>query len=102
MGVVIWCVCWPLILRKVPMNRFYGVRIPDSFTSDQRWYDINAYGGSLLARWSLLIILTGLAGFFVPLRFFSVFAWIAGAVVLISLFVPLIQIFRWAKATRQA
>jgi hypothetical protein len=100
-GVVIWCLCLPLIWRKVPMNRFYGVRIRESFVSEKRWYDINAYGGRLLARWSLLIVVTGLAGFFVPLSLFTVYCRIAGAVVLISLFVPLILIFRWAKATRE-
>jgi len=101
LGLVIWCICWPLIWRKVPMNRFYGVRIPESFVSDQRWYDINAYGGRLMMRWSLLIMLTGLAGFFLPLQLFSAYGYIAIAVVLISLLVPLVQIFRWAKATRQ-
>jgi hypothetical protein len=100
-GVVIWCLCLPLIWHKVPMNRFYGVRIRESFVSEKRWYDINAYGGRLLARWSSLIVVTGLAGFFVPLSLFSAYRCIAGAVVLISLFVPLIMIFRWAKATKK-
>ena len=30
-GTVTFCVCLPLIYRKVPMNRFYGIRIPQSF-----------------------------------------------------------------------
>ena len=63
-GIITFCVCLPLIYRKVPMNRFYGIRIPQSFVSAERWYDINAYGGRLLVRWSCLIMAIGLAGFF--------------------------------------
>src|SRR2546427_9177847 len=35
----------PLVIRKVPMNRVYGVRIAKAFASDRDWYEINAYGG---------------------------------------------------------
>src|SRR2546422_11326475 len=35
----------PLVRRKVPMNRVYGVRIAKAFASDRDWYEINAYGG---------------------------------------------------------
>jgi SdpI/YhfL family protein len=100
-GIVTLCVCLPLIYRQVPMNRFYGVRIPQSFVSVERWYDINAYGGRILARWSCLIIVTGVVGFLVPLRLFPAYAIIAGGVVVISILVPLIQVIRWARATRQ-
>ena len=100
-GIVTFCVCLPLIYREVPMNHFYGIRIPQSFVSAERWYDINAYGGRLMARWSCLIIVVGLAGFLVPVRFGQPYAITAAALVLISLLAPLVQIIRWAKATRQ-
>jgi hypothetical protein len=70
-GVVTVCVCLPLIYRKIPMNRFYGIRISQAFASEERWYAINARGGRLLASWSCLITATGLAGLLMPLRFFS-------------------------------
>ncbi len=44
----------PLVFRKIPMNRFYGVRIPKSFSSESNWYEINAYGGRQLIFWSML------------------------------------------------
>ncbi|HMH05281.1 MAG TPA: SdpI family protein [Terriglobales bacterium] len=99
-GIVTFCVCLPLIYRKVPMNRFYGIRIRQSFVSGERWYDINAYGGRLLARWSCLIAIAGVVGFLVPLRFLQVYAIAAAGVILISVFAPLVQIIRWARATR--
>ena len=62
-GLVTLLISLPLIYRKVPMNAFYGIRIRASFQSEQRWYDINAQGGKLFAKWSALIIVAGLIGF---------------------------------------
>jgi hypothetical protein len=60
-GLVMAAMAVPLVLRKVPMNRFYGIRIPKAFESDRYWYDINAYGGKLLLAYGLLLIVFGLA-----------------------------------------
>jgi len=98
-GIVTVGLSLPLIYRKVPMNRFYGIRIPQAFASTERWYAINAHGGRLLASWSCLITATGLAGFVIPLRLLPAYAIAAACVVLISVVVPLVQIIRWAKAT---
>ena len=46
----------PLILRIVPMNRFYGVRIPQSYKSESNWYAINAYGGWLLLLYGAALL----------------------------------------------
>jgi hypothetical protein len=62
-GVLIFILCLPLICRKIPMNSVYGIRIPAAFESEQRWYDINAYGGRRLAAWSWLVMVAGIAGF---------------------------------------
>jgi hypothetical protein len=50
----------PLILRKIPMNRFYGIRIRKAFVSPHNWYEINAYGGKLLLVFGLLLLAYGL------------------------------------------
>lgn len=50
----------PLVLRKVPMNRAYGIRIPKAFTSDSNWYDINAYGGKVLMVYGVALVAFGL------------------------------------------
>jgi tRNA A-37 threonylcarbamoyl transferase component Bud32 len=54
----------PLWLRMAPMNSFYGAQFRESFESEERWYEINAYLGVRVMRWSLLIAATGIAGFF--------------------------------------
>jgi SdpI/YfhL protein family len=99
-GFLILGTCIPLILHKVPMNHFYGVRIRESFSSVERWYEINEYGGRLLACGSCAIILTGAAGFFAPSRYFSWYAAVATVVVLVSVLLPVAQTIWWARGTR--
>jgi SdpI/YfhL protein family len=97
-GLVTLCVSLPLVYRKVRMNRFYGIRIAQSFVSEARWYDINEYGGRLLARWSWPITFAGIIGFFVPLHLFPTYLWVASGISFVSVFAPLIQTIRWARA----
>ena len=99
-GIVTPLISLPLIYRKVPMNAFYGIRIRASFQSEQRWYDINARGGRLFARWSVLIILAGLIGFIVPTDLFLFYAPAAAVVVLLAILMPVIQVVRWARSTQ--
>jgi len=96
-GLVIFMTALPLIYRKIPMNYFYGIRLREAFRSTERWYEINEYGGRLLARWSVPIILAGAIAFAVPPRFLFGYAVATVVVILVSIFVPLIQIVRWIK-----
>jgi hypothetical protein len=50
----------PLVLRVVPMNGIYGIRVPKAFKSEGNWYDINAYGGKLLLVYGLLLTVFGI------------------------------------------
>jgi SdpI/YfhL protein family len=54
-GLLMAAFSLPLVLRRVPMNRAYGIRIAEAFTSDARWYDINAYGGRLFFVYGILL-----------------------------------------------
>lgn len=56
-GVLLFLFSVPLILRRVPMNCGYGIRVPQAFLSEGCWYDINAYGGKWLAGYGLLLAL---------------------------------------------
>ncbi len=47
----------PLILRRVPMNRVYGIRTRKAFTSDDNWYALNAFGGWMFAAFGLFLVL---------------------------------------------
>jgi SdpI/YfhL protein family len=65
-GIIMFAFCLPLIKPKVRMNRIYGTRVRESFTSEERWLDINAYGGRQFALWSLPIVVTGIVGLLLP------------------------------------
>ena len=94
-GLTILATSLPLLLRKVPMNRKWGIRLPAAFESDQRWYEINAYGGRLFAVWSLLIVGTGLVGFFLPNEAIIPYAGSATAISFVSVVIPLVRTCAW-------
>jgi uncharacterized membrane protein len=96
-GLVIFFISLPLMYRKIPMNAFYGIRIPAAFKSEQSWYDINAYGGRKLAAWSWLITIAGLGGFFVPFKYLAVYGAVTVVVTLFAIAMPMILTFKWIR-----
>ncbi len=62
MGLVVSLVSLPLIMRKVPMNHAYGIRLRKAFVSERNWYEINAYGGRLLLVFGLFLLAVGSLG----------------------------------------
>jgi uncharacterized membrane protein len=49
----------PLALRRVPPNRWYGLRVAATFASQEVWYEANAVSGRALI--GLGVVLLGLA-----------------------------------------
>ena len=96
-GLLFFFLSLPLIYRKVPMNPYYGVRIKASFESDQRWYEINAYGGRQMAAWSWLITASGVAGLFLPSHYFVPYSWSVAAVALLSVLIPAGRTLWWSR-----
>ena len=66
-GMLVVAISIPLVTNKVPMNQIYGIRFKQSFESQEKWYEINRYGGRQLIVWSIPLILLGVATFFLPL-----------------------------------
>ena len=95
-GLVVAGVSIPLILRRIPMNGFYGVRIPKSFVSDENWYAINAYGGRFLALAGAIISVVGLIIRFRPLTGETaiVVAAVAPAIILVLSIIPVLMFAR--------
>jgi SdpI/YfhL protein family len=60
-GMGLGCVLFslPLILKKVPMNPAYGIRMRKAFVSPQNWYALNAFGGKVFLGAGLLLFLFG-------------------------------------------
>lgn len=50
----------PLMLRRVPPNGFYGLRVPATFKDEKVWYDANAASGRDLVVFGIAIIVAAL------------------------------------------
>ena len=59
-GVVLVAVSIPLILRRIPPNRWYGLRVPATFADEYVWYEANAKSGRDLLIFGLIPILLAL------------------------------------------
>ena len=83
------------------MNRWYGTRLRESYTSDANWYAMNRYGAIQMIWYGVALILVGVAVLRVPpvlgsLWFFAALA--APAV----LTVPMVaMVLRYAKRLPQ-
>lgn len=96
-GLLLFFLSLPLAFRMVPMNRWYGFRVRPAFESDQRWYEINAYGGLQMAIWSWLIIAAGITGFFLPESYRDTYSAAAVGVLLVACLVPIVLVIRWIR-----
>jgi hypothetical protein len=56
---------WPLARRRVPPNRWYGVRLAATLSSPALWYEANAVCGEDLVRLGLVLLVVALGLSFV-------------------------------------
>jgi uncharacterized membrane protein len=91
----------PLIRRKVKMNHWYGFRIPEAFVSEERWMEINHYGGRLLLFWGLVLGATAVVGAFLQKKDWVAYDWTALAIVVIGLAVVMAQTYRYARNAKK-
>ncbi|MBE2286143.1 MAG: protein kinase [Prosthecobacter sp.] len=94
-GLLLFLIALPLWLRLVPMNSFYGVRLPSTFASDQRWYEVNAVFGKHLFIWSLLVIGAGIAGFYQLPRHQDAYAWASITLTLVAVAASIVATLWW-------
>jgi uncharacterized membrane protein len=93
LGFMLIAVSIPLYLGKIKMNYVYGFRIRKAFESEENWYTINRYGAKVLMWWSVVIVAMGIACLFIePQSVLTV-----AKVSFISVIVPIIQTFQYAK-----
>ena len=97
MGMLFFVLSLPLWLRLVPMNSFYGVRLPSTFASDERWYDVNAVFGKHLFWWSLLVTGAGIAGFYQLPRHQDAYPWAAITLTLLAVAASVVATLWWMR-----
>jgi len=96
-GLVTIAVCVPLLRGKIRRNGVYGIRIPKSFESDEVWFQINRYGAKQMMIWAAGLMALGVGAMFLPLRGSQALGSWFGIIVVLSLSVPIFQIFRYSK-----
>lgn len=58
-GVLLIAVALPMLLRRVPPNAFYGLRVPATYKDEQVWYDANAASGRDTVLLGVFLVLFG-------------------------------------------
>lgn len=96
-GVLTFVSAVPLWLRVVPMNGIYGLRLPTTMASEDRWLDANALAGRHSFWWSILLMGAGLAGFYQLPRHQDSYPWAALALVLASIVGWTVSVWWWLR-----
>lgn len=96
-GIAAVAAALPLIQGKVKMNPWYGVRIPAAFESEERWFELNRYGGWLLFAWGVAVAFTALVGAFLERRAWVTYDWTALVIIMGGLALVVVQIYRHAR-----
>ncbi len=64
-GLLVIGLSIPLLLGNVKMNKWYGMRFPKAYESEENWYRINKYGAKHVMIWSIPVIATGIISLFI-------------------------------------
>lgn len=96
-GLVMFTAAVPLWLRLVPMNSWYGLRLPSTKINAERWHAANAFAGRKLCEWATLILAAGVAGFFQLPRHQDHYGWAALALTLTAVVALSISIWSWLR-----
>lgn len=67
-GAIIAVLSVPLITSKIKPNALYGIRLGESFTSEENWYKMNIYGGKVMIAAGAAVAASGLAILFINLE----------------------------------
>jgi hypothetical protein len=99
-GLLCAALAIPLVRGQVARNAFYGVRFPQSFQSDEAWFAINRFGGKRMIVWSVPLIVTGIASFFLPLQAHPGVTLTFGFAPLVFILIPVAETWRFAQRFR--
>lgn len=96
-GLVLALLAIPLILRRVPPNALYGLRVPATFRDDSVWYDANAASGRDMLIFAVVVFL---AAFLLPAAGVRDFAMAIAWIVIAGGGALVVAILGWRRANR--
>ena len=91
----------PLMMGKIKRNHWYGIRIPEAFRSEERWLEINQYGGRLMLWWGIVIAIAAGIGIMLPKEYWMIYAFSAVAIIFVGLGIIITHILRYAAKTKR-
>ncbi len=100
-SLVIIVVSLPLVFRKIKMNGIYGIRIPEAFKSEERWYQINRFGGILFLVWGVVLGFCGGIGLMLPSSCWTAYSAISLGLIFGGLILVVVAVFVYAATTRK-
>ncbi|MES2660905.1 MAG: SdpI family protein [Verrucomicrobiota bacterium] len=59
-GLVVISLSIPMLLDRIPRNKFYGFRTSLTLSSDEIWYPANRFAAKLLIVWGSVNVLIGI------------------------------------------
>jgi peptidoglycan/LPS O-acetylase OafA/YrhL len=89
----------PLIRGRVKRNLWYGIRVPAAFASEERWLELNRYGGRLFLNWSLGLGGLAVCGLLLPRTWWAAYNLLALVPILGGLALVMALIHRQAKSS---
>lgn len=73
-----------MVLGKVPMNQFYGMRTKRTLKDEKAWFHLNEVGGMIFAMLGFPLVLGGVLGFYLPESALEYYGRVVGTVSLCS------------------
>jgi len=67
LGALLHLLAGPLIRRRVPPNRGYGLRVPATFSDESVWYDANEASGRDMRQVARICAVLTAVGFLAPI-----------------------------------
>ncbi|HSJ55499.1 MAG TPA: SdpI family protein [Anaerolineae bacterium] len=89
-GLLLAGLAVPLILQKIGPNIFYGFRLPRAFESRETWFAVNKYGGRLLLRVAVLLVLAAVIFYLIPGLSLDDYALLTASVVLVAMVIVVV------------
>lgn len=80
--IIFMAISIPLIKRKVKINNWYGIRLPETMKNEKVWYEVNEKGGKHLFVFGVIISLVSIL-FYLGAFFSSVVAFIIMTVLIL-------------------
>lgn len=66
-GILFVVMSIPLIKRKIKINHWYGIRLPQTMTDENIWYEVNEIMGKYLLIFGIIVVILSLVLFLMPM-----------------------------------